>query len=125
MIVNRKYEEIMDEKNSYRTKTRLGEKQDAKSKAELKEYALYYHKDIVSILDMIKRELLLILKTNNYLRAIDRRLGSPNNTYNIINNTTWRVYNKEIAQFSSWDYYRELFKYYLLKLLLNLQTFKI
>ena len=97
MIVNRKYEDVMDQEKSYHMKTRLGEKQDAKSQEELKEYAIYYHKDIVEILDMIKRELLLILKTNNYLRAIDKRLGNPNNTYNIINNTTWRVFNREIA----------------------------
>ena len=59
---------------------------------------MYYHKDIVEILDGIKRELLLILKTNNYLRAIDKRLGNPNNTYNIINNVTWNVYSREIAE---------------------------
>lgn len=53
---------------------------------------MYYHKDIVSILDMIKRELLLVMKTNNYLRAIDRRLGNPNNTFNVVNNVTWSVY---------------------------------
>ena len=61
---------------------------------------MYYHKDIVSILDQIKRELLLILKTNNYLRAIDKRLGNPNNTYNIINNVTWKVYKHEMAYLS-------------------------
>ena len=63
----------------------------------MQEYALYYHKDIVSILDMIKRELLLVMKTNNYLRAIDRRLGNPNNTFNVVNNVTWSVYRKEIG----------------------------
>ena len=81
---------------------------------------MYYHKDIVDILDMIKRELLLILKTNNYLRAIDKRLGNPNNTYNIINNVTWTVYSREIAQASHWDYYKEMCKYYFLRFLFNL-----
>ena len=47
-------------------------------------YAYHYHKDIVNILDLIKRELLLVLKTNNYLRAIDKRLGNPNNSFNTI-----------------------------------------
>lgn len=56
-----------------------------------------YHKEIVEILDMIKRELLLVLKTNNYLRAIDNRLGRPNNTYYIINDITWSVYKKELS----------------------------
>jgi len=31
MIVNRKYEDVMDERSAYKTKSRLGEKQDAKS----------------------------------------------------------------------------------------------
>lgn len=53
-------------------------------KDAIKKYALYYHKDIVNILDMIKRELLLVLKTNSYLRAIDNRLGNPNNSFNTI-----------------------------------------
>jgi len=50
----------------------------------IRDYAWHYHKEIVSILDDIKRELLLVLKTNNYLRAIDRRIGNPTNTYNVI-----------------------------------------
>ena len=45
----------------------------------------------------MKRELLLVLKTNNYLRAIDKRLGNPINTYNVINEMTWSVYSKEIS----------------------------
>ena len=87
---------------------------------------MHYHEDIVNILDMIKRELLLILKTNNYLRAIDKRLGNPNNTYNIINNITWNIYKREIAQRgNSWDYFREFYRYYFLKFLLAMYVFKI
>lgn len=51
-----------------------------------------YHKDIVGILNDIPSQLLLVFKTNNYLRAIDRRLGNPNNTFNVINNISWEVY---------------------------------
>ena len=86
---------------------------------------MYYHKDIVEILDGIKRELLLILKTNNYLRAIDKRLGNPNNTYNIINNVTWKVYNAEIADMSNFDYYKEICKFWFLKFLMNMYVCKI
>mmetsp|Transcript_42613 Transcript_42613/g.40892 ORF Transcript_42613/g.40892 Transcript_42613/m.40892 type:complete len:98 (-) Transcript_42613:115-408(-) len=53
-------------------------------KMKIKLYALEYHKDITQILDEIKKELLLLLKTNNYLRAIDSRLGNPNNSFNTI-----------------------------------------
>ena len=39
-----------------------------------------------------------MLKTNNYLKAIDKRLGNPINTYNVINNVTWDVYRNEISR---------------------------
>jgi hypothetical protein len=97
MIVNRKYEDVMDQKNAYKTKTRLGELKDESEQDKIKEYALYYHKDIVGILNVIKRELLLILKTNSYLKSIDKRLGNPNNTFDTINNITWKIYCRELA----------------------------
>jgi len=97
MIVNRKFEDIMDESKKSQMKTRLGDRDTADAQKELQEYALFYHEEIVEILDMIKRELLLVLKTNNYLRAIDRRLGNPTNTFTTINNITWDVYWKEIS----------------------------
>ena len=74
---------------------------------------------------MIKRELLLLLKTNNYLRAIDKRLGNPNNTYNIINNVTWKVFCKEMASQNKWDYVKEMWKYFVLKMVLALYLCKI
>jgi len=65
---------------------------------------------------MIKRELLLVLKTNNYLRAIDRRLGNPTNTFNTINEITWDVFWKEVSEeMSVYSIVREFFRYYLLK----------
>lgn len=71
MVVNRTYEDVMDEKNLNNFKKRLGEDQSTKAKKDLTDYALNYHKDIVEILDLVPSELLLIFKTNNYLRAID------------------------------------------------------
>ena len=66
---------------------------------------------------MIKRELLLVLKTNNYLRAIDRRLGNPNNTFNTINEETWKVFWREVSHdMSVYATIREFFRYYLLKM---------
>ena len=77
---------------------------------------MYYHQNIVEILDSIKRELLLVLKTNNYLKAIDKRLGNPINTYNVINNVTWDVYRNEISKGKSfWQFMRETSRYYFLK----------
>ena len=77
---------------------------------------MFYHQEIVEILDGIKRELLLVLKTNNYLRAIDKRLGNPTNTFNTINEITWDVFSREVSEdMSYWSYIREMFRYYLLK----------
>jgi hypothetical protein len=56
------------------------------------------------------------MKTNNYLRAIDRRLGNPTNTFAVINRVSWQVYKKDIGpKLSYWCYYREMFRYYILK----------
>ena len=125
MISGRQYEDVMDTKNAYKMKSRLGEKHDEESSKKRKDYAMEHHKDIIDILDMIKRELLLVLKTNNYPTPIDKRLGNPNNTYNIINNITWEVYCNEIASVSHWDYYKELGQFYLLKFLFTLHLLKI
>lgn len=66
---------------------------------------------------MIKRELLLVLKTNNYLKSIDNRLGNPNNTYNTINEATWQVYKTEIRhRITTWQFLKESLRYYFLKL---------
>ena len=74
----------------------------------------------------MKRELLLVLKTNNYLRAIDKRLGNPINTYNVINEMTWSVYKKEIGKsLSTWAYLREASRYFILKMGLLLWYFNI
>ena len=98
-------------------KTRLGEKEGDGAKKELQDYALFYHQEIVEILDQIKRELLLVMKTNNYLRAIDRRLGNPTNTFNVVNDITWDVYRREVSEdMSYYSYIREYFRYCILKI---------
>jgi hypothetical protein len=103
MIVDRKYEDIMDTSKKQNMKQRLGTQYGEEARKETQTYAVFYHKDIVSILDECKRELLLVMKTNNYLKAIDNRLGNPNNTFNTINEVTWKVYKREIApKLSTW-----------------------
>ena len=78
-------------------------------------YALYYHKNIVQILDEINRELLLVMKTNNYLRAIDRRLGNPNNTFSVVNQMTWDVYRKE-SKDGTWQFCKEYVRYWFVRI---------
>lgn len=63
------------------------------------------------------RELLILFKTNDYLRAIDKRLGNPTNTFNIINEISWKVYRNEVCKdMTYWNYMREISRYYLLKI---------
>ena len=96
IIVNRTYDDIMKKEKRVQTNSRLGQQTNTDDQQAIKQYALYYHKDIVHILDVIKRELLLVLKTNNYLKSIDARLGNPNNSFMVINEVTWRVFSKEL-----------------------------
>jgi aarF domain-containing kinase len=96
IIVNRTYDDIMKKEKHVQTNSRLGQQTNTDDQQAIKQYALYYHKDIVHILDVIKRELLLVLKTNNYLKSIDARLGNPNNSFMVINEVTWRVFSKEL-----------------------------
>ena len=84
----------MDDDKTYDTKDRLGEKLDEETKNKVRKFILENHKGIVDVLNDMHSDLLLVLKTNNYLRAIDRRLGSPNNTFNSINEITWQVYSE-------------------------------
>lgn len=50
----------------------------------------------MEIFGKVNRDLLLVLKTNNYLRTIDMRLGSPGNSFFTINDISWSVYKEEI-----------------------------
>ena len=57
------------------------------------------------------------MKTNNYLRAIDRRLGNPTNTFNVVNDITWDVFRREVSEdMSFYSYIREYFRYCILKI---------
>ena len=126
IIVNRTYDDIMKKEKATGTKSRLGEHSSIEEKDAIKQYALYYHKDIVHILDVIKRELLLILKTNNYLKSIDSRLGNPNNSFTIINDVSWHVFRTELRQTTSFKvYWREFYRYYYLKAILCMYGFYI
>lgn len=98
MITNRRYEDVMDESKKSKMKARLGDKNDRKTQVEMQEFAQENHKKIVEVLGEIRSELLLVLKTNDYLRSIDRRLGNPNNTFSVINNVSWEVYSREVTK---------------------------
>lgn len=53
---------------------------------KLQKYANIYHKDITHVLNDVRREMLLLLKINEFIRNIDRRMGFPLDTYqNMVN----------------------------------------
>lgn len=56
----------------------------SEEKDKLKRYAQIYHKEITHVLTGVRREMLLLLKINEFLRNIDRKIGNP---YNTIENT--------------------------------------
>jgi hypothetical protein len=71
-------------------------------------------------------ELLIVFKTNDYLRAIDKRLGNPTNTFNTINEATWDVYKREVCKgLSTYAYVREIGRYYFLKFGLFMSYFYV
>ncbi len=57
----------------------------------LKVYAEKYFKDIVNLLGRVDSDMLLLLKTNDCLRHLDNKLGSPVNTSKIVARITGDV----------------------------------
>jgi aarF domain-containing kinase len=95
ILTSNTYDTLMDKDNKYLAGKRIGQKSkiitfilETKADQErLKKYAAIYHKDITHVLNDVRREMLLLLKINEFLRNIDRRMGSPmNNFENMVNN---------------------------------------
>ena len=64
----------------------------------------------------MSRDLILVFKTNYYLRAIDTRLGNPTNTFTQINDATWKVFKKERTKGMKFsEYFWHAFSFYALK----------
>ena len=72
---------VSDDLNRLKRKNTAGEKQ------LLKSYAMKYFREITIMLANVPSDLLLVLKTNDCLRHLDMRLGSPVNTTLIIAET--------------------------------------
>ena len=64
----------------------------------LKAYAKRYFKDIVGMLGRVDSEMLLLLKTNDCLRHLDKRLGAPINTAVVVADITSDVVFREELQ---------------------------
>ena len=116
----------MDKKHSNKLKYRLGSQipgcEDSEAAdAQLRQDFLEYAPMICELFEQMNRDLLLVLKTNNYLRTIDMRLGSPGNSFRVVNDATWQVYSREIMpskRLSSLQMARESFRYWMFKMMM-------
>jgi aarF domain-containing kinase len=81
MVTSKDWNDIMDKKkvdNKERLTVRLHDKE---TKTEAATKAKLYMNLILQSLRELDNDLLIILKVNDYLRAIDNRLGYPANSY--------------------------------------------
>jgi len=116
MIADRKFEDLMDESKKLNIKARLKDKHGAEARKERAEGAMRLEKQIAETLRDMNRDLLILMKTNHYLRSIDVKLGNPTNTFTQVNEITWKVFKREAAKsLSLWQYSREVYKFYYLK----------
>lgn len=86
IVLNKRYDEVMSNKKKYLSDKRFANLKSKSEKEEVKEYALKYSKDITHVLAGVREEMLLLLKINEFLRSIDRKLGSPLNNFEIMVN---------------------------------------
>jgi predicted unusual protein kinase regulating ubiquinone biosynthesis (AarF/ABC1/UbiB family) len=125
MVADRKYEDIMDKDNTS-LKSRMKVDYSDASKRERYEFVHKHHDRINNCLKNMAPELLIVFKTNDYLRAIDKRLGNPTNTFNTINEATWRVYRKEVCKrMTTYNWMKEIGRYYMLKFGLFMSYFYV
>lgn len=86
------WDDIVDDNSDV---DRLKAKGTAGEKEMLKAYAQKYFKDISVLLRRIPRKLLLVLKTNDCLRHLDKKLGAPINSTIIVAKVTGEALSKE------------------------------
>ncbi|WPT16693.1 Putative ABC1 protein [Picochlorum sp. SENEW3] len=78
MLTQRQWRDVTKwEKGS----SRLGYERTEREKEEIQEYVGQHAQEIGSLLGKVPRELLLLLKTNDCLRAVDKELGAGYNTF--------------------------------------------
>ncbi|PRW32844.1 ABC1 protein [Chlorella sorokiniana] len=78
MLTQRPWEKVTQKgKDTERLRLRYTEEE----RAEIQDYAAQYAREIGDLLRTIPRPLLLLLKTNDCLRAVDVALGSPVNSF--------------------------------------------
>ncbi|KAL4448834.1 hypothetical protein ABPG77_007551 [Micractinium sp. CCAP 211/92] len=77
MLTQKPWEEVTQKGSSERLKLKYTEEE----KEAIQDYAAQYAREIGELLRRMPRPLLLLLKTNDCLRAVDLALGSPVNSF--------------------------------------------
>jgi len=82
MLTSRPFDEVIErsQTRSFDSSTTSSSDQTGGDKAVIRGYAQRYLKEIISMLDIVPRQMLLIFKMNDCLRHVDYALGSPTNT---------------------------------------------
>lgn len=130
MILNKKYDDVMTTNKKY-SDTRFQLANNKKDKDELRKHVQDYHKDMTIILNNVRQEMLLLMKVNEYLRAIDRSLGIPMNNFftmmnsiykNLPENPVFKLQN-ESKLVLNLEYYKNYFFMTLYNMFLILKIF--
>lgn len=98
MMADRKYEDLMDESKKLNMKARLKDKHGNEARKERHVGIMKLEKQIAETLRDMNRDLLILMKTNHYLRSIDIKLGNPTNTFTQVNEATWKVFKEEVGK---------------------------
>ena len=91
MLTMRPWDSIVKSQEGAGGIDRLRLEGSAREKQNLQVYAMEYFQGISTLLGRIPSEMLLLLKTNDCLRAVDSALGAPVNTFIITARSTSRV----------------------------------
>lgn len=81
MVTSRPYNTMMDPKLKRNTRVRLIGSGTKEEKQLIQAYTLALKKDIVRCLQVCNPDLLLLFKTNDFLRTIEKSLGSLNDSF--------------------------------------------
>lgn len=122
MLTSRPFDEVVErsQTNSFDVSQGGG----GGDKAVIRGYAQRYLSEIISMLDIVPRQMLLIFKMNDCLRHVDYALGSPANTLVVAGRYASRaVYESDQKQKRYFDRIKSWVSY--LRVLLRINTYEL
>lgn len=92
MLTQRQWKDVTKWEKGTR---RLGHDRTEQEKEEIQEFVGQHAQEIGSLLGRLPRELLLLLKTNDCLRSVDKELGAGYNTFMVTARECVRALNAD------------------------------